>query len=123
MPKPPSGRLPFEPKPLMWRRGPASRQGQWIVMDDAHGSDYMPALERRLPYRLARVRTERQAIAFVNDFGLLHNPKLMGAEAFIKGETPQAFPRYQQKFEDFVRAADWMRTLINVRRHVLRVLR
>lgn len=57
--------------PIRWRRGPAWVDGDNIVMDLRRSTDYQPLAEPHVGVELSRVRTPKDATAFVQRFGML----------------------------------------------------
>lgn len=57
--------------PFAWRRGPASLDGEWVVLDVERSRPYYPAKTPELVYDLGAVRKPPDALAFVQRYGLL----------------------------------------------------
>jgi len=62
--------------PLKWMRGPARYDQGWIVLDRERAEEYTLELEPALPYDLAVSGSPDDAVAFVQQYGLLrHGPE------------------------------------------------
>lgn len=96
------------PRARPWFRGPATQQGDAIVMDGRHAERYDPMKESRIGIELARVRTPDDAVKFVTRFGLLDQPShVFDFEPCPAGEI-------RQPFTDFERAAEDLRAILHV---------
>ena len=56
--------------PVSWLRGPAWRDGEWIVFDCTQAEPYDPAGTPKVGIYLAGVRTPDEAVRFVQTYGL-----------------------------------------------------
>jgi hypothetical protein len=61
----------IKPAAPVWFRGPARRDGEWVVFDARRAVVYNPTNEPRVGVDLARVRTPEDAVAFVERYGPL----------------------------------------------------
>jgi hypothetical protein len=65
----------FQLEPPDWLRGPATIDGEWIVLDRRRGELYVPYSQRDLAFDLAAIAEPTDAVAFVRRYGLLrHGP-------------------------------------------------
>jgi hypothetical protein len=103
MPNP--DRLLLERRDRGWLRAPAAQEGDDIVLDRAKGESYAPFNEPELPYRLAKIHTPTDAVAFASRFGLIGRYPFPG--------IPEALAD-RQAFREFELAALWIRDLLGV---------
>gem|GEM_PF-5320971 len=62
--------------PRPWLRGPASFDGDWLVLDKQQAVEYHPYEEKGIAFALANVRTPRDAVEFIGKYGMLkHGPE------------------------------------------------
>ena len=61
----------IRPTSTHWFRGPARQDGEWVVFDGRRAEWYDPSDDLRIGLELARVRSPKEAVAFVQRYGLL----------------------------------------------------
>jgi hypothetical protein len=92
--------------PVVWFSGPARLEGEAIAIDSGALTQYSPLTKPNLPYDLAGIQKPVEAVEFVQEYGLLRDKE---------GESSDSAPIDRQPFEEFERAARWLRELIDTK--------
>jgi len=112
-PKPAHRTLPEvlkSPYEVEWLRGPVSLKDGFIVMDPVKAERYRPLRNPTIGIRLARVRTQADALAFAREFGLLFSGDVTLPAEYLK--TLPAEARIEKdKAQDFIDAGAKLRRI------------